>query len=223
MGGDAKQKRSIAEKIPSHRVARGVWLKTTVDKFEATGHTNVIFVCCWSSWPIPHVFRWWEHQRRWEGLLRTMNSEPLTKREEVKEMTKKLMLGIILASLFLMTNLALAGERASLGPTIAKTTTVPSDCGCLNKDKALTSPGLKADVLPESPILTVYQCRHRVCGWRYVPNWGWDYRCWCLDFAFRWTGNRFISSISCREPIRGMEGWLVIKPAFHDLACCKSS
>ena len=105
-------------------------------------------------------------------------------------MTKKLMLGIFLASFLLLTNLALAGERSSPGPAIAKIGAVPSDCDCLKKDKAPTSPGLKADVLIEKPDRINMQPGD--CGYEWVcvrycnfwPSCGPVYYGHCLEW--RW-------------------------------------
>ena len=66
-------------------------------------------------------------------------------------MTRKLMLGIFLASFLLLINLAVAVERSSSGPAITKVAAVLSDCDCLKKDSAPPSAGLKADVLVEKP------------------------------------------------------------------------
>jgi hypothetical protein len=84
-------------------------------------------------------------------------------------MTKKFMLGIFLASLLLMANLAFAGDRSSPAPVIAKMGLVPSVCGCLNKDKTPTSPGLKPDVLTGNPNRAP---SHRNCWWECW--WYWD-------------------------------------------------
>jgi hypothetical protein len=92
-------------------------------------------------------------------------------------MTKKLMLGILLASFLLLTNLAFAGEGSPLGPTIAKISPAPSDCGCLKKDKVPTPLGLRPDVLANKPDrTTLYHNCGWVCGWFWC-GWGSCYDC----------------------------------------------
>lgn len=71
-------------------------------------------------------------------------------------MTKKLMLGIFLASLLLLTNLAFAGEKSSPTPAVTKMEAVSSDCGCLKKDKVPAPVGLESDVLVKKPDLTKF-------------------------------------------------------------------
>ena len=98
-------------------------------------------------------------------------------------MTKKWILGIFLASFLLLTNLALAGERTSPEPATTKMSAVPSDCDCLKKDKAPTSPGLKADAFNGGPLQTVKQIP--CLEWRCHRVWDqyyhrWVYRCWCV-------------------------------------------
>jgi hypothetical protein len=102
-------------------------------------------------------------------------------------MTKKLMLGIFLASLFLMANLGVAAERPSPTPVIAKIGAVPSDCGCLKKDKVPTPLGLRPDVLANKPdLMPVYLDCHWVCGW-FRCGWGWCYD--CVRMCFDENGN----------------------------------
>jgi hypothetical protein len=109
------------------------------------------------------------------------NHELLTinQTEEVIKMTKKLMLGIFLASFFLMTNLAFAGEGASQGPAIGKMGAVPSKCDCLKKDIAPPSPGLRPDVLTDRPDLVTF-CWH---GWYHC------YRAYGQTWCVCWRRN----------------------------------
>ena len=98
-------------------------------------------------------------------------------------MTMKLMVGILFFSLLLLTNFALAAERSSSGPAVAKLGAVPSDCDCLKKDKAPTSPGLKADAFNGGPLQTVKQmpCLEWRCRWVWDQYYHrWVYRCWCV-------------------------------------------
>jgi len=99
-------------------------------------------------------------------------------------MTKKWMLGIFLASFLLLTNLALAAESSSPGPAVTKMDLAPSDCGCLKKDKAPASPGVKADVLVENPS-HAERCPpwgHYVCWYSWIPGQGLVYRCACYVY-----------------------------------------
>ena len=98
-------------------------------------------------------------------------------------MTKKLMLGIFFVSLLLPMSLALEAEGSSLVPAMANVDAVPSDCDCLKKDKAPTSPGLKADPFNGGPLQTVKQIP--CLEWRCHRVWDqyyhrWVYRCWCV-------------------------------------------
>ena len=105
-------------------------------------------------------------------------------------MARKLILGIFLASLLLLTNLTLGGEKSSPAPAIAKVDVVSSDCDCFKKDSAPPSPGLRPDILDESPARANKQCWYcyEYCV-VYVPFYGclaWDTRCiWiCADADF---------------------------------------
>ena len=105
-------------------------------------------------------------------------------------MTKKLMLGIFLASLLLLTNLAFAGEKSSPVPAIAKVDAVSSDCNCLKKDKAPTSPRLRPDVLPANPSLIPHTppCTWYLVCVRYCTTWpgcgGYSYGD-CMQYEYR--------------------------------------
>gem|GEM_PF-4349816 len=99
-------------------------------------------------------------------------------------MTMKLILGVFLALVLLLPSQLLAGEKPSPGPTMAKLGTVPSDCGCLKKDKAPTSLGLRPDILTDKPSRAPawYGCPPpctRVCRWLYFHDQGWVWRCVC--------------------------------------------
>jgi len=95
-------------------------------------------------------------------------------------MTKKLMLGIFLVSILLLSNLAVTAERSSPGPALAKMDAVSSECDCLKKDKAPTSPGLKADVLIWPDLIK--WCPPG-CKWMRIPGRGW--RCVCYGYPWR--------------------------------------
>ena len=94
-------------------------------------------------------------------------------------MARKLILGIFLASLLLLTNLTFAGERSSPAPAVTKMAEAPSDCDCLKKKSAVPSPGLRPDVLVKKPnrMVKMTDCPPP-CYWttRYVwvddpPHW----------------------------------------------------
>lgn len=96
-------------------------------------------------------------------------------------MTKRLILGILLALLLLLPSQLLAGERPSPGPTIAKPSAVPSDCGCFKKYGTATSPALKLGIPVYKP--------HRAPIYRDC-YWDCDYHCYlwvgpeCVEWVY---------------------------------------
>jgi hypothetical protein len=89
-------------------------------------------------------------------------------------MTKKLLIGALLVSFFLVINLVLATERSATVPADANIGIVSSNCDCPSKDSTVYSSGSSNNGSPQQPLyLRENPCPpgcQWICYFKRTPN-----------------------------------------------------
>lgn len=104
-------------------------------------------------------------------------------------MTKKLILGIVIAAVLLSSTLFIFGEESQPTSLAATLTGAQQDCGCFDQNQAPRSQTLKPPATKESPNLMMAQHCVWVCGWHsWVGFDGVSHHTWeCVCLPVDWV------------------------------------